>query len=108
MVSEIWKASSAETNTYDTTAWKNVSTSPIIGFWWAFYLITNFIAQFVIRVTIGAEELSELLLSTYAYMFSNIIDIAGILITIIMIRFNIFFIFVFEYIIKVSYLVLNE
>ena len=86
VASEIWKASDPNVDTIDNTSWKNVATSPIVGWWWAFFLISNFVANIAVRTVFRGEELSDLLTSTYAYMVSDAIDVVGILITILMVR----------------------
>lgn len=86
VTSEIWKASEPKVDTTDSTSWKNVATSPIVGWWWAFFLISSYIAMFAARLAFTGEELSQLLASTYSYMASEIIDVIGIPITILMVR----------------------
>lgn len=86
VASEIWKASDPEVNIADGTAWKSVATSPIVGWWWTFFLISNFLGQIVLRMSLSGEELTDLLSSTYAYMVSDAIDVVGIMITILMVR----------------------
>jgi len=86
VTSEIWKASDPEVNITDGTAWKSAATSPIVGWWWALFLISNFVANIALRTVFIGEELSDLLASTYAYMVSDAIDVVGILITILMVR----------------------
>jgi hypothetical protein len=86
VASEIWKASDPKVNITDGTAWKSAATSPIIGWWWAFFLISNFISYIVMRMSFSGEELPDLLASTYAYMVSDAIDVVGIIITILMVR----------------------
>ena len=43
VASEIWRASEAKEDTTDGTSWKSVATSPIVGWWWALFLISNYI-----------------------------------------------------------------
>ena len=86
VASEIWKASDPNVDTTDNVSWKNVATSPIVGWWWAPFLISNYIGLFAMRMILRGEELSDLLASTYAYMVSDAIDVVGILITILMVR----------------------
>jgi len=86
VASEICKASDPKVDTTDGTAWKSAATSPIVGWWWALFLISNFVANIALRTVFIGEELSDLLASTYAYMVSDAIDVVGILITILMVR----------------------
>ncbi len=86
VVSEIWKASDPNVDTADKISWKNVATSPIVGWWWAFFIIGNFSAQVAARILLRSEELSALLTSTYFYMASDAVNVLGITITILMVR----------------------
>ena len=86
VASEIWKASDPKVNITDGTAWKSAATSPIVGWWWAFFLISNVLGQIVLRMSLSGEELTDLLSSTYAYIVSDAIDVIGIVITILMVR----------------------
>ena len=86
VASEIHKASDPNVDTTDAISRKNVATSPIVGWWWAFFLISNFVANIALRTVFSGEELSDLLTSTYAYMVSDAVDIVHILIAILMVR----------------------
>ncbi len=85
VVSEIWKASNPKVDTTDGTSWKSVATSPIVGWWWAFYLISSFVANIALRTVFSGQEIPDLLTSTYAYMVSDAIDVVHILIAISMV-----------------------
>lgn len=74
VTSEIWKASEPKVDTTDSTSWKNLATSPIVGWWWALFLISSFIAA------VASE------FPFYGTMVSEIVDIIGISITILMVR----------------------
>jgi len=86
VVSEIWKASDPKVDMADDTSWKAVVTSPIVGCWWALFLISAFVANIALRLVFSGWELSDLLNSTYAYMVSDGIDVVYLLTTIFMVR----------------------
>jgi len=86
VVSEIWRASNPKIDLADTTSWQTSVSSSVVGWWWAFFLISNFVANIALRTVFSGEELSDLLTSTYAYIVSDAIDVVGILITILMVR----------------------
>ena len=86
VVSEIWKASGPKVNMADDTSWKAVTTSPIVGCWWALFLTSNFIANIALRTVFSGIELSDLLDSTYAYMVSDGIAVIYLLTAIFMVR----------------------
>ncbi|MBN1191219.1 MAG: DUF4328 domain-containing protein [Dehalococcoidales bacterium] len=83
VVSEIWKVSISGLEEATPT---KPTTSSIIGWWWAFFLISNILSQIALRIVLKGETASELLTSTYFYIVSDAIDIVGIIITIIMVK----------------------
>lgn len=64
---------------------QNLSNANLI-FWWALWLLNNFVGQFVFRLGMKAESLDEMITSTLAYMIANIIGIPLALITIKVIK----------------------
>jgi len=85
VVSEIWKASDPKVDMTDDTSWKAVATAPIVGCWWALFLISTFVANIALRLAFGGMELTDLLYSTYAYTVSDGIDIVYLVTTIFMV-----------------------
>jgi tetratricopeptide (TPR) repeat protein len=86
VVSEIWRASNPEVDMADGTSWKAVGTSPFVGFWWALWLTSNFIANIALRLGFSGTTLYDLLNATYASMVSDGISVASLLVTIFMVR----------------------
>lgn len=86
VVSEIWKASSPNVNMADSNSWRNIATSPIVGLWWALFLISAYIGQFASQMFFRGEELSDFLFYTYANMVWEALDFVGIPITILLVR----------------------
>lgn len=86
VVSETWKASNPEIDMSDSVSWQKSASSPIVGWWWAFFLISSFVAQIAVRIAFSGEELSDFLATTYAYMVSDAVDIVWIIITIFLVR----------------------
>lgn len=88
-VAEISKASDPNVDTTDGTSWESASPSPLVRWWWAFFLISNLVAWVVVRAALSTSystELSDLLFVTHAYIVSDAIDVVGILITILMVK----------------------
>jgi len=87
VVSEIMRASSPNANMVDSNSWRELPTPAIVGWWWALFLISNFIGQIGFQMVFGGEELSEWLLFLYATMSWEALDVvAGIPITILLVR----------------------
>lgn len=89
-VAEISKASDPNVDATGGTSWKSVSPSPLVRWWWAFFLISSYVGYIVFRIALPivlySEELSDFLTLTYANMVCDAIDVVGILITILMVK----------------------
>lgn len=70
VMKEIWQVSS------NPQRWASEGTSPVLGFWWAFWLLTNFCSQIQIRVALKAESMDALKISTVAGIAAGLFDIA--------------------------------
>jgi len=66
---EIWKVSTNPTN------WQNEKSSPLLGWWWALWLISGFLGQASFRMSMRADTISSLQASTMVSIVSEIIDI---------------------------------
>ena len=61
-------------------------TTHFIGWWWALWLISSFLGQFIFRYSLKAETIEELITSTIASLIASIIGIPLALITIKVIK----------------------
>jgi hypothetical protein len=52
----------------------DLSTS-YLGWWWALWIFSSVVGQFVFRYTMSAESIDELIFSTTSSMFQNILNI---------------------------------
>ncbi|MEW4368174.1 DUF4328 domain-containing protein [Aliikangiella maris] len=66
---EIWKASANSDN------WSNEKVGSILPWWWFFWLANNFLGQAVLRMSLRAEEISELKNVNIVYQASDIASI---------------------------------
>ena len=66
---EIWKAS------HHPKHWKNENVPSLLGWWWFLWIATNLIGQAIFRLSMRAEEISELQLVNALTIASNAIDI---------------------------------
>lgn len=68
-------------------SFKNINLSKTtVNIWWAFWILNNFMGQFVFRYSLKAETLTELSFATKIGIIANIIGIPLALITIKMIK----------------------
>lgn len=77
---EIWKAS------HKPKDWSNTVTSPILGWWWFFWIVTNIIANVSFRFSIRAEELNELMALNMMNQASELFSIPLAIITLALIN----------------------
>ena len=72
---EIWKASHAPSD------WKESSVPALLQWWWFFFIVTSILNNVSFRITLRAEELSELMYASIATQISDISSIPLALIT---------------------------
>ncbi len=70
---EIWKAS------HKPHGWVDYPVSPILGWWWFLWIVSNVIAQASFRLAMRAEELEELLRLN---VINQAAEVSGILLSI--------------------------
>ncbi|MEK0336566.1 MAG: DUF4328 domain-containing protein [Nitrosopumilus sp.] len=66
---EIWKVSKNPSN------WQNETGSPLLGWWWALWLLSGFFGQLILRMSLRADTVSSLQASTTVSIISGIIDV---------------------------------
>jgi hypothetical protein len=84
-VAEIHKASNPKIDP-NLLIVDDLKTPGIVKWWWAFFLISNFLANIAFKLVLQGETITDLLVSTYAYMASDAIDIIGLIVTIVMVK----------------------
>jgi hypothetical protein len=77
---EIWKASS---NPQD---WKNQSVSPILGWWWFFWIVSNMFANASFRMSLRAESINELISANVVTLLSDLTEIPLSLIMLVVVK----------------------
>ncbi len=85
VVNEISKASNPDIDP-NLNLLDSLPASAIVGLWWAFFLISNWVGQIAFRYILNNKTASDLLNSTYAYMVSDAVNLVGLIITLIMVR----------------------
>ncbi len=66
---EIWQASK------NPDEWSSQSVSPILGWWWALFLISGFLGQTSFRLSMQANSIETLSISTIVSIVSGLLDI---------------------------------
>ena len=83
---EIWKASDPTTDIADSVAWQSAPTSPIIISWWLLFLISGILGQIMLRLSLQAETLGELLTIGWLTLVTDAVDIPAAILAIMIIR----------------------
>jgi hypothetical protein len=68
---EIWKASA---NPHD---WQNQPRSPLLPWWWFFWIFSNIVAQVAFRFSLQAEEIGEIMGASLLNIALDAVDIPG-------------------------------
>lgn len=77
---EIWQASQ------EPSDWGFANVSPILPFWWALWILSGMLGQVILRFSLKAEELDELINLNLITQFSNTLDIPLALVTLAIIN----------------------
>jgi Domain of unknown function (DUF4328) len=77
---EIWRASHMPAD------WQNAPISALLSWWWLLWLVGNFLGQAVLRMSLRAKEIDELMTVNRIYLVSDALDIALALVTLALIN----------------------
>jgi len=58
----------------------------VLGFWWALFIITNYIGQFAFKTIFKDDTIEQLITSSQAYMVSDLLDIPAAILTLLIIQ----------------------
>jgi hypothetical protein len=85
VLKETWKAS--DPTTLHATAWKGSRAFPVLGWWWAFWLITNWLGVISFRVSLFAgDDLSALYLASVVTAFADGTEVIAAVLAILVVR----------------------
>jgi hypothetical protein len=85
VVREIWKDS--DPNLTDDSSWQSTSTSPLIGWWWAFFLISGLAGNVTLRMALrGRETMSDLLAMSWTMLISDVLSMVTAIFAILVVR----------------------
>jgi hypothetical protein len=75
--SEIWRASDPGLNEAWGTAWQRRGGSALVGFWWAFWLISNIVDNITMRLSMRTESIDALLGNSWMYIAALVLSIVA-------------------------------
>jgi hypothetical protein len=86
VMSEIWKASSPSSLAAGDEGWQRESTSPLLGWWWAAWLVGGFVGAFLLRLVFrDAQDLETLQMRSIGYLVGDGIDIVAAILAIVVV-----------------------
>ncbi len=85
MIKEIVDGLTQKLKALDSNYTSYVNNS-VIGFWWALFLITNFVGQIAFKAMLKGDTIEQLIHSTQAYLISDALDLIAAILTAIMIK----------------------
>jgi hypothetical protein len=86
VTTEIWKASDPVTDINDSVAWQDTSMSPFIISWWILFLISGLLGNLILKFSLQAETLNELLIKSWVAFATDIVEIPAAILLILIIR----------------------
>ena len=86
VTTEIWKASDPIPDVNDSLAWQSAPTSPLVIFWWVLFLLSGFIGNIVLQISLQAETWSEILTASWLTFAMDFVYIPAAILAILVIR----------------------
>lgn len=77
---EIWNAS------VDPLKWDAQGRSPILGLWWALWLLSSFLGNLSFRLAVQAETIAELISANAVTLVSDALDIPLLWVAVVLVR----------------------
>ncbi len=86
VMKEIWAGSEYLSADPRPKIWRSVPPSPLVGWWWALFLVTSFLGNASGRLMLRADELGELIAAGWVTLFSDLADIPSSILAILVVR----------------------
>lgn len=86
VMSEIWRGSSPEAVGTNDRTWERIPASPLLGFWWALWIIGGFVGSFLLRSIFSEpEDLEQLRTYSVAVVVGDGIEIPAAILAILVV-----------------------
>jgi Domain of unknown function (DUF4328) len=86
IANDIWRASDPQTPPQQGASWRERDVPAVFQWWWAAYLVTQWIGNGALRASLRADTPSELARSAIIYALSDAFDILAALLAIAVVR----------------------
>lgn len=75
ITTDIWQASEPAMNEAVGTPWGSQPSSPLIGFWWAAWIVANYASNIAIRLSFSGDDLDSLAASSLAWVVTDSLNV---------------------------------
>ena len=87
IMKEIWKGSYPASSDTTAAGWESASVSPLLGFWWAAWLVSNWLSNLVLRQFLsGGTTVDALILTDWINVVSSAISLSAMVMVIVLVR----------------------
>jgi len=86
VMAEVWKGSHVLSEGSPKDGWKEMKLSSRVDLWWALFIITNIVENIAIRLTLNADTIEGLTLSSLISIVSSVINIPAAIVTIYLVK----------------------
>ncbi len=77
IANDIWRGSDPDAPSFGKSAWKDVSVPALLGFWWAVWLVTNYVSNVWLRTAWEDDTIEEVKRSAQLDIAASITDIVA-------------------------------
>ncbi len=85
IMNEIWRETQLAIKKFDNS-YLSRSGAILIGFWWAIFILSNFIGRYILKTAFKEDTIEQLIESSQAMIFSDVLQIPETLLVILIVR----------------------
>ena len=87
VVKEIWQGSHPDTAASDPFQWRDAPVSPLLGLWWAAWLVSNWVSNIAARLFFAGDGTAEdLIRADWLSVISSAISLVALALVIVLVR----------------------
>lgn len=86
VVKEVWQGSYPVTGADGPADWRDTPVSPLLGWWWAAWLVSNWLSVITARLFFSGDTVQELIRADWLSVVSNAISLGALALVIVLIR----------------------
>jgi hypothetical protein len=86
IANDIWRASNPEAPADQGATWQGTSVPKLFAVWWLAFVVANALYTAAFRLSVRAEELSELKQVTSTYLWADILSVLAAVLAVVVVR----------------------